>query len=149
MQTKSNSLNGFTLLEILVAMGLVAVLAGVTVAAINPGRQFALARNTQRKTDLAAIVSAITQNMVEHQGKFECSKQLPENYDKIASSNLNIRECLVPNYLSEIPVDPESGEEYKDNTYNTNYEIKQDKITKRISLKAPDAELEQHIEFAK
>lgn len=153
MKAKIDNLDlqsGFSLMEILVVMGLIAVLAGVLVAAINPARQFALARNTQRSTDLSAILGAITQNMAEHQGKFDCGSSLPAAPAKIRhSGGVDLRPCLVPNYILELPVDPSIGHAWDQTFYDTGYEIKQDSVTFRITLKAAGAELEKNIELSR
>jgi prepilin-type N-terminal cleavage/methylation domain-containing protein len=54
---KSN--DGFTLIEILVAVGIFAMLAGITVVGVNPARQISNTRNAQRVSAVANIQGAI------------------------------------------------------------------------------------------
>ena len=51
---------GFTLIEILVVIGMLAILTTVVLVAVNPLRQFAQARNSQRQSNVAAILNAVT-----------------------------------------------------------------------------------------
>jgi prepilin-type N-terminal cleavage/methylation domain-containing protein len=50
---------GFTLIELLIVVGILAILATLTVLILNPAQLFAQARDTQRISDLGALKSAI------------------------------------------------------------------------------------------
>lgn len=65
-----NKNKGFTLIELLVVIGIIGILAAIVLVAVNPGRQFAQARNTTRRSDLIQINSAIYQFASEHNGNF-------------------------------------------------------------------------------
>jgi len=51
---------GFTLIELLIVIGILAVLATVTLLVLNPAQMFAQARDSQRISDLNTIKSAIS-----------------------------------------------------------------------------------------
>ena len=63
---------GFTLIEILVVVGIIAILAAIVIIAINPAKQFAQARNSQRTANVNAILNSIGQNIAENKGIFKC-----------------------------------------------------------------------------
>ena len=97
---------GFTLIEVLVVIGILAILAGVVLVAINPNRQFQQARDSQRVSNTAAILNAVGQYMVDHKG------ELPGGIDTtkkdISNTGANICKDLVPTYLPALPSDPKS-----------------------------------------
>jgi type IV pilus assembly protein PilA len=138
--------SGFTLIEVLIVIGIIAILAAVVLVAVNPARQFALARNTQRTSNIMAILNAIGQNSIDNKGIFTCASAgtIPASSTIIKTGGYDIRTCLVPFYLSEIPVDP-SGGSLSGSTYNTNYALSAEASTSRITITAPQAELGQLI----
>lgn len=114
--------DGFTLIEILVVIGIIAVLAAIVIVAINPAKQFAQARNTDRTAGVEAILNAVGQRIADNKGVFEgsfdgdtkhCDK-LPSSATAITSNNGTSAlgntsgdlGCLVPTYISALPVDP-------------------------------------------
>jgi len=126
---------GFTLIEMLIVIGLIALLATAVLVAVNPARQFKFARDTERKAHLATILNALGQNMAENIGVFKCSgvagslPSLPSSVSSASSGPMyDLAPCLVPDYLAKMPIDPEIPTAHFTSVtdYYTGYIIMQD-----------------------
>ncbi len=130
--------SGFTLIEILVVIGIIAILAAVVIIAINPARHFAQARNSQRESNLTTILNGIGQNIVDNKGTFTCAGVGTAPGASAANigsgSGLVNLGCLVPTYIpAAIPTDPTGGA-----AADTKYTLAMD-ATGRFTVCAPNS----------
>ncbi|MFA5747091.1 MAG: type II secretion system protein [Candidatus Paceibacterota bacterium] len=142
--------NGFTFIEVLIAMALIAMLASVVIVAANPARQFATGRNTKRWEGVNSVLNAVHQNLVDNGGVFTCAFPIPTTTATVIkkTGGVDLCSCLVPDFVAGMPYDPNaSGASYTDcSNYDTGYTIIQSTTTGRITVAAPSAELSATIE---
>ncbi|TSD00693.1 MAG: Uncharacterized protein Greene101449_67 [Candidatus Peregrinibacteria bacterium Greene1014_49] len=67
------SRSAFTLIELLLVIGIISVLLVLTLQAVNPTRQLGATRNAQRSSDIQAILNAVHQYGVDHRGNLPSS----------------------------------------------------------------------------
>lgn len=122
---------GFTLLELLMVVGLIAILAGIVIVAINPTKQLGSARDAKRRAEVNAILNAISQYAIDHGGTYPCDPSgspcvdstwrmlgnqtwgcdqnaICQTTTSIASACLFLR-TLSGAYLTTVPADPRYG----------------------------------------
>jgi len=142
LYNKQKSGAGFTLIEILVVIGIIAILAAIVLIAINPARQFKQARDSQRTSNVNAILNAVGQYIADNKG----------DTPTIPNGEVTATLCaeLVPDYLPALPTDPNSvtdgeGIEAADcsgiGAGDVDYDVNEDASSGRITVSAPNTEL--------
>lgn len=143
---------GFTLVELLVVIGILAVLLAITLIAINPARQFSQANNTKRSSDVNAILNAITQFAADNRGTLPAN--VPSGTAQVIGNGVgeaDICTDVVTQYLAALPVDPQTNNGAPVTNcaivggYTTNYTVVRSATDNRITVSAPAAELGQTI----
>jgi len=130
---------GFTLIELLVVIGMITILFAIVLIAVNPARQFAQARNTQRRSDIRTILDACWQYAADHNGSIPSCIGTTAKHIGTDSGNCDLSGDLVPNYVTAIPKDPSTGTDG-----DTQYTIVKN-TNNRITVAAPGAELSETI----
>lgn len=138
-------------MELLIALGIMAVMIGALMYVMDPAKQMAKGRNAQRWADVTSVTNAIGQNMADNKGSFSCAKgTIPTSTTIMGSgaSQYDIYGCLVPVYLPIIPHDPNASlaNVTSSSSYNTQYSILRNATTGRVTVSAPFAEIGETIQ---
>lgn len=112
---------GITLIELLLAVGIIAILVSIVLIAINPGAHVSIVRDAQRREDVESMLGAVLQYAVDHDGELPPGIPLGEKeeicqFREEQCEGIPLDILLSENYLKEIPVDPlwegENGTHY-------------------------------------
>lgn len=106
----------------------------------NPGNSTASSRNAQRRQNINSILNALSQRTLDNFGVWhsDCGGEtvmLPVTATFIGTAELNLSQCLVPDFISVVPADPSDG-----TSANTGYTVMRDSGG-FITVAAPGAEL--------
>lgn len=134
----------FTLLEILLVVAIIAILAGIVILAINPSRQLAATRNSQRVMDINTIHKAVYQYAIDIGSLPTTITSTPTEICRSDASDctgLIDLSALTDNstYLTSIPLDPRVS-----SSNGTGYMIYQNPSGRPV-VYASLAELDQQI----
>ena len=149
----------FTLVELLLAIGIMGILASIVIVAINPGKQMGDARNTQRKFDVNTILNAFGQYAIDANGLFHPisvdGTDLSSNCfatatnKKLCKATITPSECATAScvwsrhlsgaYISTIPSDPSDDESTASEQLMVDYLVRS-LSPGRVEVNAPNAE---------
>ena len=142
----SRSHRGFTLLEVLLVVAIIAILAGIVIIAINPSKNLGDTRNSQRSSDVTTILNAVYQYALDNNGSLPAS--ITTTATEVCSTTG--ASCTSPatidlgvlttngKYVVSIPKDPQCPSVCLSN--GAGYTIMKDATTGRVTVAAPDAE---------
>ena len=130
----SSSKSGFTLIELLVAISIVGILSGILISVINPVALRAKARDSQRKTDLKQIQTALELYFADFRRYPYSQSSLPCSgtcaWSQVSGSG-PLTNALSPSsgavYINSVPTDPlgqtgsNTGPCFLSNFYRYNY----------------------------
>ena len=137
-----NYKKGFTLLEILLVVAAIAILAGIVILAINPTKQLADTRNSQRSVDVNTILNAVYQYTIDNKGVLPTTITTTATpICKTAGTCTGLIDLSVltasGKYIVSMPIDPAGVG--STNANSVRYTIVKT-ADGRITVNAPDAE---------
>ena len=162
MIRKQDNIGGFTLIELLIVIAILTVLFALVIIAVNPVRQFAQADNTQRRSDINALLNAVYQYAADNRGTVPGVVSSTSTPQQIGDSSgncaitctptgtstvptcVNLLPYLVSTYLVDIPKDPDQSA-----SSTTHYAIVKSSTNNRLTVYACDAELSETIKITR
>ncbi|MBI1812836.1 type II secretion system protein [Candidatus Peregrinibacteria bacterium] len=104
----------FTLIELLIVLGIIAMLAAVVLALIEPQKHLADARDVVRLNDVNTIINALHEYIIDHRGSLPPTVPVGKE-EEICRFGAQgcigvVLDALVnDSYLPTIPIDPKAS----------------------------------------
>ena len=132
---------GFTLIEILVVIGVLSILFSIILILINPQGQFSRANNAKRRSDIVAILNAIGAYTADNKGVLPSGITITVATITDSVNGANICALLTPKYIPALPTDPslKTSDITTCINYDTGYTIVKD-ANNRVTVAAPNQE---------
>lgn len=142
---------GFTMVELIIVIAIIAVLAAGVFVAVDPARRLHEARNSRRSTDVASILDTLVKIQTDNKGthyttvaaatagSFYAIGTSTSGCDVTCTAKTTQAGCLdlsaIPSsYIASIPMDPSTG-----TVANTDYYLSKS-ATGTLTVGACDAE---------
>jgi prepilin-type N-terminal cleavage/methylation domain-containing protein len=139
---QKSTAKGFTLLEVLLVVAIIAILAGIVIIAINPGKQLGDSRNAQRQADVTTILNAVYQYSLDNNGNLPTTiTAVPTEMCKTgvapatctSGSLIDLSSITTSGkYVASLPIDPQCPTGCAAN--GNGYKISKDAATGRITI---------------
>jgi len=126
---------GLTLLELLLALGIMAILVAIAILVMRPSQELTTLRDQQRQQDISVILQALLQYAVDHHG--DLPEGIPMHLTEICRSGTPDCSGLIDLaplsglYLERVPLDPRV-----DDPRSTGYAAMKD-VEGRVTVSAP------------
>ncbi len=140
---KTKNKQAFTLIELLIVIGIIAILAAAVIIAINPGKQFAQARDATRQGHINSIEKAILSHQISSAGSL-VGLNIEIGLVEICNTNevdpascgdlIDLSSLAANGHISSIPVDPRGGADPNGTGYKVTV------MGNEIGVHAPNAE---------
>ena len=143
---------GFTLLEVLLVVAVIAILAGIVIVAINPSKNLGDSRNSERSSDVNTIINGVYQYSLDNNGSLPSgitttATEICETGAASCTGLVDLSTLTASGeYLVAIPDDPQCPTACLTN--GVGYTIMRD-TNGRVTVAAPDAEQGKTISVTK
>ncbi|HKY73801.1 MAG TPA: type II secretion system protein [Patescibacteria group bacterium] len=121
MNKTARSVRGFTLIEMLVVVAIIAILATIVFVSLDPVTRFADARNSRRWNDVNSLLTAIHEYAIDNNGSLPTGISTTEQQLGSCVTGgdgacpgadpacLDLSISLLSVYLKSMPLDPSGG----------------------------------------
>jgi len=105
---------GFTFIELLIVISIIGILVVVVFVLLDPATLFAKSRNSQRWSDVTAILHGVKHYQVDHEGDLPPGfPDVPTEVGDGQPGTYDLGKYLIPQNLPSVPYDPTGGTPHK------------------------------------